>query len=106
MRAVVSLLEERSTRRAHEAHRALALFVVDRRCRVLYIDLGKVACRCCVRLCYRSQSLDQADLALHVMGKIARDPQAELDLQQAAGHTPSRYNRLAERFEHQATSGR
>jgi len=54
----------------------------SRRCRVLFIGFGRVACRRCFRLRYQSQSLDQMDRAPHVMGKIARqiDPQAGMDL--------------------------
>ena len=77
----------------------------SRRCRVLYIGLGKVACRRCFRLRYRSQSLDQMDRALHAMGKIARaiEPEAEMDLpDKPPGMHWSRYYRLAERFEHQS----
>jgi len=68
----------------------------SRRCRVLYIGLGRVACRCCFRLRYQSQSLDQMDRALHAMGKIARqiDPQAGMDLpDKPPGMHWSRYNR-------------
>jgi hypothetical protein len=81
----------------------------SRRCRVLFIGFGKIACRRCFRLRYQSQSLDQMDRELHAMGKIARqiDPQAGMDLpDKAAGMHWTKYNRLAERFEHQAASGR
>jgi hypothetical protein len=78
----------------------------SRRCRVLYIGLGKVACRRCFRLRYLSQSMDQTDRALHAMGKIARkiDPEAaETDFPDKPPRMHwSRYNRLAEQFEHQS----
>ena len=81
----------------------------SRRCRVLYIGLGRIACRRCFRLRYLSQSMDQADRALHAMTKIAKkiDPEApEMDLpDKPPGMHWSRYNRLAERFDTRATCG-
>jgi hypothetical protein len=78
----------------------------SRRCRDLFIGFGRVACRRCFRLRYKSQSLDQMDRALHAMGKIARtiDPEAaETDFPAKPPRMHwSRYNRLAERFEHQS----
>jgi hypothetical protein len=77
----------------------------QRRSRVLYIGLGRIACRRCFRLRYHSQSLDRFGRALHAMGKIAKqiDPNAEMDLpDKPPGMHWSRYNRLAERFEHQS----
>ena len=56
----------------------------------------------------QSQSLDQIDRALHAMGKIAPkiDPDAEMDLpDKPPGMHWSRYNCLAERFEHWQPAG-
>ena len=56
------------------------------------------------RVRYQSQTLDRIGRALHAMGKIAKqiDPEAEMDLpDKPPGMHWSRYNRLAERFEHQ-----
>jgi hypothetical protein len=76
----------------------------SRRCRVLFLGFGRVACRRCFRVRYQSQTLDRIGRALHAMGKIAKqiDPEAEMDLpDKPPGMHWSRYNRLAERFEHQ-----
>jgi hypothetical protein len=73
------------------------------------IGLGRIACRRSFRLRYLSQSMDQTDRALHAMGKIARkiDPDAEMDLpDKPPGMHWSRYNRFAERFEHQSNRAR
>jgi hypothetical protein len=76
-----------------------------RRCRVLFIGFGRIACRRCFRLRYHSQSLDRTGRALHAMGRIAKqiDPEAESDLpDKPPGMYWSRYNRLAKRFENQS----
>jgi hypothetical protein len=68
------------------------------------VDFGRVAGRGCFRVGYQSQTLDRIGRALHAMGKIAKqiDPNAAMDLpDKPAGMQWSRYNRLAERFEHQ-----
>jgi hypothetical protein len=78
-----------------------------RRCRVLFLGFGRVACRRCFRLRYQSQALDRVGRAQHAMGKIAKqiDPEAEADMDlpdRPPGMHWTRYNRLAERFEHQS----
>jgi hypothetical protein len=76
-----------------------------RRCHVLFIVFGRIACRRCFWLRYHSQSLDRSGRALHAMGKIAKriDANAEMDLpDKPPGMHWSRYNQLAERFEHQS----
>ena len=73
----------------------------SRRCRVLFIGFGRVACRRCFRLPSQPQSLDQMDRALHAMGKIARqiDPHAAMDFPgKPPGMHWTKYNRLAERL--------
>ena len=79
----------------------------DRRCRVLFFGFGRVACRSCFRLRYHSQTMDRIHRAQHAMRKIAKqlDPEADADLpdlpDRPRGMHRSRYNRLAEHFEHQ-----
>jgi hypothetical protein len=48
----------------------------SRRCRVLFLGFGRVACRRCFRLRYQSQALARVGRAQHAMGKIAA-PAAE-----------------------------
>src|SRR5262245_49356659 len=75
----------------------------SRRCRVLFFGFGKVACRRCFRLRYHSQTMDRIGRAQHAMRKIAKqlDPEVDVGLRPPGMHW-SRYNRLAERFEHQS----
>jgi hypothetical protein len=76
----------------------------SRRCRVVFLGFGRVACRRCFRVRYHSQSLDQIGRAQHAMRKIAKqlDPEVDMDLPDSPdrplGMHWSRYNRLAERF--------
>ena len=78
----------------------------SRRCRVLFLGLGRVACRRCFRLRHHSQTLDQGGRALHAMGKIARrvDPETEgIELpDKPPGMHWGRYDRFAERYEQQS----
>ena len=80
----------------------------SRRCRVVFLGFGKVACRRCFRLRYQSQALDRIGRAQHAMRKIAEqlDPEVDVGLPDLPDRPPgmhwTRYNRLAERFEHQS----